>query len=123
MSNSVFTVGKVVKAVNTLPNGSQVNTIASQAPDGSLHAIVNLEGHKGILERLADDAALDLNYAAFQILDGKVFYVPVEDLNGIIKKLENVKDLFEIAGLNQIKNMLPIIRATDFRQEQSFVIF
>ena len=123
MSNSDFTVGKVVKAVRTNPDGSQENTIAVADPNGRLHPIANLDGHKKALERLAEDAAMDLNYAAFQLLNGKVFYIPIEDLNGVVKKLENSNSLYDLAGVTQIKNMLPIIRATDFRQEQSFVIF
>jgi hypothetical protein len=86
MSASDFTVAKVVKAVQTMADGSKHNKIAAQLPDGSLSLIANLDGHKNELERLAEDSKMDLNYAAFQVIEGKVFYVPVEDLHNIVKK-------------------------------------
>lgn len=120
----VAKVVKIVKATKTLPNGSLENTIAASAPDGSLQPIANLKDFKIALERLSDDEKTDMNYAVFNIINNQVFYVPETDLNNAIKTLDNFTgSMAEMQVLNHIKKTFPIIKATSFSNDHSFVLF
>lgn len=129
MSSSIFTVGKVIKAVQTLPDGSKVNTIAACSPNGTLAAIANLTEYKRELERLAEDEKMDMNYAAFQVIGNKAYYVPVEDLHGILKKLDKPEEilkeeegLLKLECLKQVSKMLPVVKSFVYGPKDSFAI-
>jgi hypothetical protein len=125
----MFTIAKVVKAYRTLPDGSRDNTIAFQPSNGELIPIANLKSYKMELERLAGDEEFDKNYCAIQIINREYYYVPVEDLQSIINKLEQ-KDkivdfvqLMEDLGTSKLLKLLPCIQGINFGKEKSFVIF
>ena len=127
MSNSLFTVAKVVEAIQTLPNGSTSKVLAALLPNGSLSPISNLESNRINLEAIAGDARYDLNYAAFQVIDNKYFYIPVEDLHSLVKRLDNFDKLsmMEMAGIEIIKNALPIVKglSIDMKENKIFALF
>ena len=130
MSNSLFTVAKVVEAIETLSNGSKNKVLAALLPSGSLAPIGNLETNRIDLERLAGDSKFDLNYAAFQVIDNKYFYVPIEDLHNVIKRLDQKEGkvldfnllLKDMESVNLLK-MLPIIKGFSMVKDGGFVLF
>lgn len=120
----MYIVAKVVKATKPLPNGSIENTIAASAPNGSLQPIANLKDFKIALESLSESEKEDMNYAVFNIINNKVFYVPDTDLYNVVNTLDNFTgSIMELQVLNHIKKTFPIIKATSFGKDHSFVIF
>jgi len=120
----MYVVAKVVKATKPLPNGSVENTIAASAPDGSLQPIANLKDFKIALESLSNDEKTDMNYAVFNVINKKVFYVPDTDLNNVVNTMDNFTgSIRDLQVLNYIKKTFPIIKATSFGKDHSFVIF